>query len=228
MTGIAVFISRVFARILENSPLSKWATTKSPSTLANWVKSLAAIFDIDRLVSLDFAWWPFKAMELIEARFSGSEVSVFEWGSGASTIWMARRGYQVVSVEHDQKWEVAVRFKAQELNLSYKSVIKTPITSSSPQVTSLKSGFEGLDFHDYVAEIHKYELFDLIVIDGRARVNCLIAARSHLKPGGIILFDNSNRKRYRHEIAKDWSEIVIRGLTPASPFITQSSILAQP
>jgi len=96
----------------------------------------------------------------------------------------------------------------------------------SPRVGSRKRGFEGLDFGDYVDEIHHHGLFDLIVIDGRARAECLLAAKSHLKKDGRILFDNSNRKRYRHQIEREMIEAVIKGVTPASPLPTQSSILS--
>jgi predicted O-methyltransferase YrrM len=165
-------------------------------------------------------------MEVIEKSFSGKRVSVFEWGSGASTIWMARRGFDVISVEHDQRWAEAVKLKSQELDLPFESIVKEPTATNSPRAGSRKRGFEGLDFRDYVDEINHYGLFDLIVIDGRARTECLLAAKSHLKKDGKILFDNSNRKRYRDQIEKDMIETVIKGVTPASPLSTQSSILA--
>jgi hypothetical protein len=225
MTKLTVLLSRTLALLLNHSPLHKWAVSRSNFALTSWLKSLAAIYSIDRLVSLDLAWWPFKVMKFIEKNFSKKHVSVFEWGSGASTIWMAKRGYQVISVEHDERWAQAVKLKSEELNVAFISTVKVPRLTTSPHVRSQKKGYEGLDFQEYVAEIHKHGLFDLIVIDGRARVDCLIAARSHLKKEGIILFDNSNRKRYRDEIEKDMDEVIVKGLTPASPFSTQSSIL---
>jgi hypothetical protein len=226
MTTIAVLLSRVFAHLLDSSPLKDWAVTKSPSRIATWIKSLAALFNIDRLVSLDLAWWPFEVMKSLEYRFSGKRVLVFEWGSGASTIWMAKRGYQVISVEHDERWAQEVKLKSQELTIPFESIVKPPMAIKSPQIGSQKKGFKKLNFYDYVAEIHKYGLFDLIVIDGRAREHCLVAARTHLNKDGIILFDNSNRKRYRDEIEKGMNEIQIKGITPASPLPTQSSILS--
>ncbi len=225
MTKIVIFLSWGFSQLLDNSPLKNWAVTRSGSQFGNWIKSIAAIFNFDRLVSLDLAWWRFEVMKFIENRFSGREVSVFEWGSGASTIWMIKRGYQIISVEHDQRWAQEVKLKSQELEKPFDLITKVPFITKNPRVGSLKKGFEELDFYDYVACINEYGLFDLIVIDGRARVNCLMAAISHLKKDGIILFDNSNRKRYRNEIEKYKDEIIIKGLTPASPLSTQSSFI---
>ncbi len=226
MTKLAVLLSRMLALLLNYSPLKKWAVTPSDSARISWAKSLTAIFNIDRLVALDLAWWPFDVMKAIEKSYAGKRVSVFEWGSGASTIWMARRGFDVISVEHDERWAEAVMLKSQELAIPFKSIVKEPIPARSPRVASQKRGFEGLDFSDYVDEIHNHGLFDLIVIDGRARTECLLAAKSHLKKDGKILFDNSNRKRYRDQIEKEMIETVIKGLTPASPLSTRSSILA--
>jgi hypothetical protein len=190
MTRVAVLLSRVFAFFLHYSPLRNWSTTKDSSAISTWVKSLAAIFDIDRLVSLDVAWWPFEVTTFIEKRFRGKQITVFEWGSGASTIWMLKRGYKVTSVEHDEWWAQKVLDKARELGLKFDSVIQLPNQSKDPRIGSNKNGFANLDFYDYVNQIAGYGLFDLIVIDGRARVECLLAAKSHLKKDGIILFDN--------------------------------------
>lgn len=37
------------------------------------------------------------------------------------------------------------------------------------------------------------EYFDLILIDGRVRMNCLKNATPKLKVGGVLIFDNSDR-----------------------------------
>ena len=71
-------------------------------------------------------------------------------------------------------------------------------------------------------------LFDLIVIDGRAREACLDAALSRLSPGGIILFDNTNRRRYRSALARHRGVISVssdRGLTPILMWPSRTSIV---
>ena len=67
---------------------------------------------------------------------------------------------------------------------------------------SAKEGHKGLDFAAYVHAIDDAGgPFDLIVIDGRAREACLRAAIPHLADNGLIVFDNTRRKRYREAIA---------------------------
>ena len=70
--------------------------------------------------------------------------------------------------------------------------------------------------------------FSLIVVDGRARQACLSAALPHLADGGIIVFDNTMRRRYRRAIAAaPVSERAFRGLTPTLPYPDQTSILTR-
>ena len=74
--------------------------------------------------------------------------------------------------------------------------------SESPAIGSAKEGHGGLDFTDYVRHIDAVGgKFGLIVVDGRAREACLTAALDHLEPDGIIVFDNTLRRRYRRAIA---------------------------
>src|SRR5690606_2632205 len=56
-------------------------------------------------------------------------------------------------------------------------------------------GFQDVSFQRYVESVHDYPpgSFDVIVVDGRARNACLRAARKHVKPGGLIVLDNSDR-----------------------------------
>ena len=69
-------------------------------------------------------------------------------------------------------------------------------------------------------------LFDLIVVDGRAREAAMRAAIPHLAPDGLIVFDNSHRKRYQEAIAESGlSEQVFRGLTPSLPYPDRTSLL---
>lgn len=46
----------------------------------------------------------------------------------------------------------------------------------------------------------KEGVFDLIDIDGRARVACLKYAIRYMASGGMTVFDNSGRNEYRRSI----------------------------
>ena len=50
----------------------------------------------------------------------------------------------------------------------------------------------------YAGEIAAYPgQFDILVIDGRDRVNCIKNGIGALRPGGVVIWDNSDREEYR-------------------------------
>ena len=53
-------------------------------------------------------------------------------------------------------------------------------------------------FHPYFQEIEKYpdSSFDFVLVDGRARVACMINAIDKIKKEGILILDNSDREKY--------------------------------
>src|SRR5262245_28763699 len=59
----------------------------------------------DRLVpiSAQVPWLTFGAVRFLESRLASTQ-RVFEYGSGGSTLFLARRVEQVISVEHDVRW----------------------------------------------------------------------------------------------------------------------------
>lgn len=154
----------------------------------------------------------------------------FEWGSGASTMWLAGRVDAIDSVEHHRGFGEMIRSELDQGSWRAGHVvlhIVEPSPSESPEIGSRKEGTGRLDFATYVRHIDEVGgEFDLIVVDGRAREACLTAALGHLAPDGIIVFDNTLRRRYRRAIeAADVSESVHRGLTPTLPYPDQTSVL---
>jgi hypothetical protein len=71
-----------------------------------FLRSLFAVHDIEDLGRLDLPWWTFGAIERVDAflRSRGGRARAFEYGAGASTLWLARRCARVVTVEHDREW----------------------------------------------------------------------------------------------------------------------------
>lgn len=193
---------------------------------ALWIRSWLAVYDLRDLAKLDVPWWTFKAADEVAAFLAKRpDARVLEWGSGASTLWLARRSAEVTAIEHDPGWgaDVAALAPAHVTVL-----VEAPEPSSAPAVPSAKPGFQGLDFSRYVSRIHDVGgAFDLIVIDGRAREACLREALPHLAPGGLIVFDNVDRQRYLDAMdrATDLRVTITRGLTPCLPYPTRTALL---
>jgi len=199
------------------------------SRLARWARSLFAIYRIDDLVRLDLPWWTFDAVDRTDAFLrSRPQARVFEYGSGASTIWLARRAASVVSIEHDPDWYPVVQAKlAAWPNARLLHVPADPVAQTDHSYLSEKKGWKGRSFRKYVHAIDDVPWsFDLIVIDGRARAACLEHVLSRLAPDGMILFDNSHRRSYREAIAKaPVHATVTTGLTACLPYPDETTLL---
>ncbi len=119
-------------------------------------------------------------IDILETWLRPNDVGL-EFGSGRSTIWLARRIKQLTSVENDPGWYTKVKELLQE------------------------AGGEDLadrvDYHlcegelDYIniAKSMKTNSLDFCLIDGTARDHCALASLDKLKPGGILVIDNIDR-----------------------------------
>jgi precorrin-6B methylase 2 len=206
------------------APLDRWA---AGSMTGRWARSLLAVYDLDDLRRLDLPWWTLDAAaEVADFLAHRDAPTAFEWGSGSSTIWLARRCARVTSVEHDEEWAAAMQADLPD----NATVTAVPAVVGGPvMVGSRKKGFAGQDFSAYVAAIDSVTgSFDVIVIDGRAREACLASAVGRLAPGGVIVFDNVERRRYRKAIASLGSTIAVDarwGRTACLPYPTRTALI---
>lgn len=217
-------VGRVLARVgvLPDEPPSR------DHRLRHWAYSLTRAHDSLGIAALDVPWWTYRAIDEVETWLAAQRepVRAFEWGSGASTMWLARRVHDVHSVEHHRGFGEMIQAHLTAFPNAQLDIVE-PEPSPHPRVGSAKEGHAGLDFARYVAHIDDVGgEFSLIVIDGRAREACLSAALPRLAAGGIIVFDNTRRVRYRRAIeaapvAAKW----FGGLTPTLPYPDQTSIL---
>ena len=205
-----------------------------PALARRWrlfLRSLPAIRDAERLAALDLPWWCFAATERVERFLAerGGAAAAFEYGPGASTLWLARRCRSVRYVEHDPGWAARLQDLLAGVRNAEGTIVPARPAAGGPDARSRRLGWHGLDFSGYVAAIRDAGgPFDLIVIDGRARAACLRTATAHLKEDGLILLDNAGRLAYRTAIRD--SGLALRrfvGLTPAAPYPTQTALLAR-
>lgn len=204
--------------------------------LGHWARSLLAIHDLDEMIGLGVPWWTYRAISAVEEALAARpQARVFEWGSGASTFWLAARAAGVASVEHDRAWHALMQARlaaAPQLAGRVRLDLVEPGGLAAPgdPFGSEKSGRIGRSFEAYARRIEATGgPYDLIVIDGRARSACLRLAQAHLAEGGLIVFDNAHRARYRAAIAQSGLAVRrMRGLAPALPYPDETAILTRP
>lgn len=199
--------------------------------MSGHLRTLFAIHDVDDMIRLDTPWWTYGAIRVVEGhlRCRGGEARVFEYGSGASSLWLAARSGEVHTVEHDAGFAGVMRDALVRSGLGDKVTLhEVPAEVVDPPVT--RSGRRGEDTVDYTSYSQSIEIpggaFDLVVVDGRARVACLHAAVSRLAPGGLVVFDDAQRPRYRAGIRSTGLPVrAIWGMVPSLPYPRQTAVL---
>ncbi len=159
-------------------------------------------------------WLTYPMIELLSERVK-KHWRVFEYGSGSSSLWWASRVEKVVSVEHDRSWYEHTR-----------QHMPANTTLYHEELAAKGSGAENPNYFRCIEK--QNELFEVIVVDGRERVNCLKTAVPHLSQDGVIILDNSDRGRYQEGIdfllSKGFSRLRLSGLAPGLLDRNESSL----
>jgi len=151
----------------------------------------------------ELPWLTYSAIHFLDDRIK-KHFSVFEYGSGHSTIWFSKRAANIISVEHDLRWFNRMKEKFSGYsNITYK--------------------YHPIEADAYANEILQYSgAFDVIVIDGRERVKCSLNSLKALKKDGIIIWDNSERLEYQEGyeflMNNGFRRLDFRGLGPIMTF----------
>lgn len=208
--------------------LDKLEHSESPK--ARHMRTLFSIFDADEMVRMDLAWWSYPAMTRVDEFLSERPgARIFEYGAGASTLWLAKRAERIDSVEHDSGWAESVKqMLADTAGNAKLHVVPPTAATADTTVRSGRVGHTDLDFANYVSTIDEVGgPFDLIVVDGRARVDAFRRALDHLTDDGVVVFDNIKRKRYWDVLsAMPGLRIeLLKGGTPTLPYPTTTGLI---
>jgi predicted O-methyltransferase YrrM len=165
-------------------------------------------------VDLRLPWVPYRVIEMLDEYLCPTH-RAFEYGGGGSTLWFSDRVAELVTIEHDPDW--------------YPTLENT--VGSLPNVV-LSHETDDDDWAGYVGAIAKYpdEYFDVVVVDGRQRVRCFEQAMPKVRPGGLLVLDNTDRPRYSRafELASHWPSRNYRGLVPTEPVAGYTTVWQRP
>jgi hypothetical protein len=157
----------------------------------------------------ELPWLNFSVISFLEKRLS-KELTLFEFGSGYSTLFYARAVNKVTSIEYDENWYEIIRKKLPD----------------NAKLIRRKKDIDG----DYCRSIcdQSDELYDVVVVDGRDRVNCIKQSITKLSDRGVILLDDSQREKYSDGILyakhKGYLTLDFEGLTSSGSVMNRTTI----
>ncbi|UKT63314.1 class I SAM-dependent methyltransferase [Pedobacter mucosus] len=143
-------------------------------------------------------WVTYSFIDFIKERINKSQ-HIFEYGSGSSTIFYALRAGTVTSVEHDKSW--------------FEKVKNTSPANADMIFCALERDGE---YAKKATLLNKK--FDIIIVDGRDRVNCCKYSVSALSENGVLVLDDSEREVYNQARvllkSQGFKEISFSGISP--------------
>jgi hypothetical protein len=151
-------------------------------------------------------WVTYSFIDFVKERINSSQ-TIFEFGSGNSTLFYAKRAGKVVSVEHDKNWfDMIYAGKPSNSELIFCEL------EDDGKYCRMAGSFD--------------EKFQIIIVDGRDRSNCCKQSLSALAADGVLILDDSERPQYqdaiRHMKELGYKELPFTGIAPGS-FIYKST-----
>lgn len=153
-------------------------------------------------------WITYPAIDFL-AQFDFRDAAIFEWGSGFSTLWWARRCKQITTVESNEPW------------IPY-------ITGLLPPSVEFIQTARDVDAEVRALLDHRPIEHDVFIIDnyGSFRWRCAEVAAVNLASGGLIILDNSDQcpKACRVLRQAGFTQVDFTGFVPGNGYAHTTSI----
>lgn len=168
-------ISRLFKSLLIN-----------PRQIPFYLKN--SVFTNKEPLELGLPWTSLDSIKFLNEFLSKSSHEVLELGGGGSTIFFAQRAKNVTCLESYAIWGKKIISKVNELGL-----LNVDLKILPYDIDSLNKFLES----DFFLSL-KNKKYDIILVDNyeediQLRPACFYAAEKIIKPGGIIILDDSWR-----------------------------------
>lgn len=137
-----------------------------------WIETRATRMASDR-DGRPIPWFTYPAIRFLDDRVC-PDWRVLEFGAGAGTRWWAGRSADVSAVEHDAAWADMVS-----------AACSARVFKNSSATAS-----------DYLGGILSTGPYDVVVVDGLYRNECLFNAPGLLTARGVIVLDDAQREEY--------------------------------
>lgn len=157
-------------------------------------------------------WFTYSFIDFMQDRLT-KEQRVFEFGSGNSTVFFAEKCQSIHSIEHHQEWyQLGVSQKPENAELTFIELDKDGKYCRAAKDTE--------------------KTYDIVIIDGRDRVNCCKQSVEALSLQGVIILDDSERTKYQEarDILKNqgFKELLFSGISPGYFYRKATSLFYRP
>lgn len=171
----------------------------------NWFQSYISKESL--IAGKEVPWFSYPCIAFLEQR-QISGLKILEFGSGNSTVWFTKRNNSIHSIETSKKWIEKLKER---------------------EIIDMQMVYQ-VSEENYFFPIHQKNLknFDLIIIDGKRRNDCMKRAPKLLSDNGVIILDNSDRKKYEPGmdflLDKGFRKIDFEGMTPGVTIKTTTTL----
>ena len=141
-----------------------------------WFNSFKSNSPVDKN-NKPIPWMTYSFIDFIKDRLN-NELTVFEFGTGNSTLFFAERVKKVVAVEHNKEWYENIKKKVPGNVLLYLKNLN----------------------QEYENSISMKTKFDIIIVDGERRIESITTSIREIKDNGILILDDSEREEYKKGI----------------------------
>ena len=193
------------------------------------VGSIGTVFRHDPALGVDAPWWNRRAVAYLDSQLRAGQ-RVLEWGSGGSTAWLVARGARVTSVEHDPGWAGQVKARCPDADVRAVLAAAAGTTAEPCHFNDLLNQQERF-FDDYIAVASEFpdRSLDVVIVDGMCRAECFRRAAPKVRPGGLLIIDDSDMPPYRRisDLVPGWEKTAFAGFK-ASKDLRQTSFFRRP
>jgi precorrin-6B methylase 2 len=144
-----------------------------------WIESYRRLKPVDAN-NQPIPWVTYSFIHFVGQRLK-PDFTVFEFGSGNSTLYYGARVSKVTAIEHETGW--------------HSQISKQVPANVQVELVALDTNGNYAGFAS-----SRDEKYDLIIVDGRDRVNCVKRSVQALSARGVLVLDDSEREEYKEAI----------------------------
>jgi predicted O-methyltransferase YrrM len=185
--------------------------------LSGWLRYPAAWWRARRGITPERPWIVPAAIGWLGRRIR-PDWSILELGAGRSTVWFAQRAGRVLSFEDNGFWVERTRERLDELGLGNVELRELAVEQLPRAIAKLSEAS-----------------FDLVVVDFLeaatvTRTDAVKPAMKTVRPGGLLLLDDSDRPGYAeaYELLAGWKERRFAGVKDEWPEACETTIFRKP